>query len=87
MARILAKAEKDLEAIRHPDPYISEPLNSCTSSPVTSLRVNQTAPTFPGGTKWYVSMSIIGDQIILTYSNRERNTPVSVVVLFLNVVY
>lgn len=32
-------------------------------------------------------MCIIGVQIIFTYSNRERNTPVRVVVLFLNVVY
>lgn len=53
LAAILQKAEVDLAAMKHPDPYIRKFGLVDADMSVCSNKV--TAPSAPGGTKWCVS--------------------------------
>ena len=77
LAEILQKAEVDLAAKQHPDPYIRESSPE-TWFPFPELTCATPAPTMPGGTKWCV---LVISRFTRTLNScrvsRERNIPVS----------
>ena len=77
LAEILQKAEVDLAAKQHPDPYIRESSPE-TWFPFPELTCATPAPTMPSGTKWCVLVISRFTRTLNSYRvSRERNIPVS----------
>jgi hypothetical protein len=75
LAAILEKAEADLAARRHPDPYIRKFVFSYVIRLLMFVSIS--AAMFPGGTKWCVD-SIRLVLFPCSYFLRERNIPVCI---------
>jgi hypothetical protein len=70
LAQILEKAEACLASKLHPDPYIRE---SPRFRHITSKKLSFTAPSMPGGTKWYVAKFLFSYSSLVEFKTHVGN--------------